>query len=92
MFVRENEPGNALLRDDTAQFNGLYFDQLSVAGSMLRRVATVVLAGLPDLSALSGVWPESPDQKIPVRGQRILPISETDRNRKTRESLIKLMV
>lgn len=33
----ENEPEIALWRDDTAKFDGLRVDQLSVAGSMLRR-------------------------------------------------------
>jgi hypothetical protein len=33
----ENEPENALWRDDTARFVWLRVDQLSVAGSMLRR-------------------------------------------------------
>ena len=92
LLTGENEPENALWRDDTARSVGLRVDQLSVAGSMLRRDATDFFTGLPDLSALSGWWPESPDQKTPVHGRRILPISETDRNRKSREYLTKLAV
>ena len=37
LLTGENEPENALWRDDPARSVGLDVDQLSVAGSMLRR-------------------------------------------------------
>ncbi len=78
--------------DDTARICGLRVDQLSVAGSMLRRGHVRFLSRFADLSALSGQLPESPIQKTLDRARRILPISETDRNRKSREYLTKFAV
>ncbi len=92
LLTGENEPGSALWRDDTARFSGLRVVQLSVAGSMLRRGHDRLMSRFAEISALSDQQPESPIQKTPDRARRILSISETDRNRKSREYLTNLLV